>query len=204
MNEAATVNPNSEIRSPKSFLVPAAIVVLSVVYKLLLLALNAVPFNGDEAIVALMARHILRGERPIFFYGQAYLGSTDGWLVAASFSIFGETVFAIRLVQILLFAGVVFTAYLLARRYLQSEWGARAAMLWMALPPTMLTLYTTATLGGYTETLLFGNILLLLADGLVKQVSLRGARSATKQSPFRWTEIASQTALAMTLYGDLS
>ncbi len=35
----------------------------------------------------------------------------------------------------------------------------------MALPPTMLTLYTTATLGGYTETLLFGNILLLMADG---------------------------------------
>ena len=144
---------------------PSITVLLSVVYKLFLLAFNAVPFNGDEAIVALMARHILRGERPIFFYGQAYLGATDAWLVAVSFSIFGENVFAVRIVHILLFACVVFTTYLLARRYVQSEWGARAAMLWMALPPTMLTLYTTATLGGYTETLLFGNILLLLADG---------------------------------------
>ena len=144
---------------------PGITVLFSVVYKLFLLGFNAVPFNGDEAIVALMARHILRGERPVFFYGQAYLGATDAWLVAVSFSIFGENVFAIRIMHILLFAGVVFTTYLLARRYLQSEWGARAAMLWLALPPTMVTLYTTATLGGYTETLLFGNILLLLADG---------------------------------------
>jgi 4-amino-4-deoxy-L-arabinose transferase-like glycosyltransferase len=165
MNKSAAFNPKSEIRNPKSFLAPTLIVILSVVYKLFLLAFSAVPFNGDEAIVALMAHHILRGERPVFFYGQAYLGATDAWLAAVSFSIFGETIFAIRVVHIVLFAGVVFTTYLLARRYLQSEWGARAAMLWMALPPTMLTLYTTATLGGYTETLLFGNILLLMANG---------------------------------------
>src|SRR5512139_2416923 len=165
MNDATAFTPKFKIQNPKSFLVPALIVLLSAVYKLFLLAFNAVPFNGDEAIVALMARHILRGERPVFFYGQAYLGSTDAWLAAASFSIFGESVLAIRVVHILLFAGVVLTTYLLARRYVQSEWGARAAMLWMALPPAMLTLYTTATLGGYTETLLLGNLLLLMADG---------------------------------------
>ncbi len=159
------MNQKLNIRASRSLLFPALIVILSAVYKLVLLAFNAVPFNSDEAIVALMARHILHGERPVFFYGQAYLGATDAWLVAISFSIFGENVLAIRLVHILLFAGVVFTTYLLARRYLQSEWGARSAMLWMALPPTMLTLYTTATLGGYTETLLLGNILLLMADG---------------------------------------
>lgn len=159
------MNPKPKTQNPKSYLIPALIALLSAVYKLVWLAFSAVPFNGDEAIVALMARHILQGERPVFFYGQAYLGATDAWLVALSFSLFGETVFAIRLVHIVLFAGVVFTTYLLARRYLQSEWGARAAMLWMALPPTMLTLYTTATLGGYTETLLLGNILLLMAAG---------------------------------------
>jgi 4-amino-4-deoxy-L-arabinose transferase-like glycosyltransferase len=159
------MDQNLEVRNRASLLIPALLVLLSAAYKLFLLAFNAVPFNGDEAIVALMARHILRGERPVFFYGQAYLGATDAWLAAVSFSIFGETVFAIRVVHVVLFAGVVFTTYLLARRYLQSEWSACAAMLWLALPPTMLTLYTTATLGGYTETLLFGNLLLLMADG---------------------------------------
>jgi 4-amino-4-deoxy-L-arabinose transferase-like glycosyltransferase len=165
MNEAAIFNPKSRIQGLKSLIVPALIVLLSVVYKLFLLAFNTVPFNGDEAIVALMARHILRGERPVFFYGQAYLGSTDGWLVALSYSFFGESVFAIRVVHITLFAGVVWTTYLLAKRFLHDEWSARAAMLWMALPPTLLTLYTTATLGGYTETLLLGNVLLLMATG---------------------------------------
>jgi hypothetical protein len=159
------MNPKYPIRNLRPYLVPALIVALSAAYKLVLLAFSAVPFNGDEAIVALMARHILQGERPIFFYGQAYLGATDAWLVALSFAIFGESVLAVRLVQVGLFAGVVFTTYLLAKRYVQSEWGARAAMLWMALPPTLVTLYTTATLGGYAETLLLGNVLLLMADG---------------------------------------
>ena len=191
MNTVAP-NPKSKTLTLKSLAIPSLIVLLSAAYKLFLLAFNAVPFNGDEAIVALMARHILRGERPAFFYGQAYLGSTDAWLVALSYSIFGESVLAIRLVHIALFAGVVWTTYRLAKRFLQDEWSARAAMLWMALPPTMLTLYTTATLGGYTETLLFGNILLLLADGFAKGVSSRGARSATGQPPADSNEIASR------------
>src|SRR5512143_2634221 len=45
--------------------------------KILLLGIQAVPFNADEAVVALMAKHILQGERPLFFYGQAYMGSLD-------------------------------------------------------------------------------------------------------------------------------
>jgi hypothetical protein len=75
----------------RRYLPALGITLLSIAYKLFLLVFSAVTFNGDEGIVALMARHILRGERPVFFYGQAYLGATDAWLVAASFSIFGET-----------------------------------------------------------------------------------------------------------------
>lgn len=141
----------------------ALIIALGAIYKLALLAFNAVPFNGDEGIVALMARHILQGERPTFFYGQAYLGATDAWLVAISFSIFGQSVLAIRIVQIALFGAFLLTAYLLAKRIGLRESSARLSLLWLALPPTMLTLYTTATLGGYGETLVLGNVAVLLA-----------------------------------------
>ncbi len=137
-----------------------------IVLRVALLAADAVPFNGDEAIVALMARHIQQGERPAFFYGQAYLGSTDAWLVSIAFSIFGESVLSIRLVQIALFAGTLITTYLVARRFGLDELAARLSTLLMALPPTLLTLYTTATLGGYGETLLFGNLLILSALSL--------------------------------------
>jgi 4-amino-4-deoxy-L-arabinose transferase-like glycosyltransferase len=133
-----------------------------VALKWLLLAADAIPFNSDEAMVGLAARHILQGERPVFFYGQAYLGSLDSWLIAFAFAIFGDTVESIRLVQIVLYAGTMITAYLMARRVLDDEWAARATALLYAIPIPLVTTYTTATLGGYGETLLIGNVLLLL------------------------------------------
>ncbi len=142
---------------------PIALIVAAMIgLKLALLAADAVPFNSDEAVVGLMARHIRQGERPVFFYGQAYLGSLDTWLVAISFSIFGDSVASIRIVQIALYAGVTITAYLLARRILADEWAARATALLFAIPIPLVTTYTTATLGGYGETLLIGHLLLLL------------------------------------------
>lgn len=128
-----------------------------------LLWADRVPFNSDEAVVALMARHILRGERPVFFYGQAYLGSLDAWLVAGVFQVFGESVWAVRAVQVLLYAGTLLTSYALMRRLTGRPWAARLAALWLACPPVVLTLYTTASLGGYGEALLIGNLLWLAA-----------------------------------------
>jgi 4-amino-4-deoxy-L-arabinose transferase-like glycosyltransferase len=133
-----------------------------------LLWLDVVPFNADEAVVALMARHILQGTRPLFFYGQAYLGSTDAWLIAGLFLLFGQNVFLVRVVQTLLYLGTIFTTYLLARRIFD-KWAATIAALLLAVPVVVLTLYTTATLGGYGETLLIGNILLLWTLRLVER-----------------------------------
>src|SRR4030067_2555737 len=64
------------------------VAVIAIGYKAFLLVSDVVPFNSDEAIVALMAKHILEGDRPIFFYGQAYMGSLDAWLVALGFKLF--------------------------------------------------------------------------------------------------------------------
>jgi hypothetical protein len=128
-----------------------------------LLVADAVPFNSDEAVVALMARHILGGERPIFFYGQAYLGSLDAWLVAGAFRLLGEGVLAVRIVQVVLYAGTILSAYALARRAYPEKWIARFVALWLAAPPVVMTLYATASLGGYGEALLIGNLIWLAA-----------------------------------------
>ncbi|HET91516.1 MAG TPA: hypothetical protein ENN99_12390 [Chloroflexi bacterium] len=136
------------------------ILVGAVGLKVLLLVLNAVPFNSDEAVVALMARHILRGERPWFFYGQAYMGSLDAYLVAGAFRLLGERVLAIRLVQIVLFVGALWTGYEVVVRFTGDRRAAWLATVLMAFPPVLLTLYTTATLGGYGEALLAGHLLL--------------------------------------------
>lgn len=135
---------------------------LAAMLKVGLILTGAVPFNGDEAVVALMARHILQGATPTFFYGQAYMGSLDAWLIAGAFRLFGQEVFAIRLVHALLYLLYLLTAWILARRFFKTPLVADFAVLAAAIPPVLVTTYTTATLGGYGESLVLGNLILLL------------------------------------------
>lgn len=131
-------------------------------WKAWILLEDAVPFNGDEAIVGLMARHILlEGERPVFFYGQAYMGSLDAYLVAAGFALFGAQIWVIRAVQAMLYLAVLATTVLIGKRFLGSWWAGIAAAAILAIPPVNMALYTTASLGGYGEALLIGNLALL-------------------------------------------
>lgn len=137
--------------------------------KAALVLLDRIPFNSDEAVVALMARHILNGERPVFFYGQAYMGSLDAWLVALGFYLFGQQVWVIRLVQTLLYLSVIITTVWIGHRFFRSAKIGLGAGLLLAAPTVNVTLYTTASLGGYGEALLIGNLILIcgltLAEG---------------------------------------
>lgn len=130
--------------------------------KVWLLSLEVVPFNSDEAIVALMARHILAGERPVFFYGQSYMGSLDAFFVALGFLIFGTQVWVIRLVQTVLYLSTIIATVLTGRLAFNSWNVGIYAGLFLAIPTVNLTLYTTASLGGYGEALSLGCLLLLV------------------------------------------
>jgi 4-amino-4-deoxy-L-arabinose transferase-like glycosyltransferase len=152
-----------QISTRKDQLILAGILLLAAGIKLVLVITSSAPFNADEAVVALMARHILQGERPIFFYGQAYMGSLDAFLVAGGFWLFGQQVWVIRLVQSLLFIASVGTTYWLGLRGLGSSKAGLLAAILMAVPNIAVTLYSTVSLGGYGEALLIGNLLLLSA-----------------------------------------
>ncbi len=133
--------------------------------------MDAVPFNGDEAIVGLMARHILvDGERPIFFYGQAYMGSLDAYLVAAGFSLFGQQIWVIRLIQTILYLGTLASTVALGKSFFGNWDAGMIAAILLAIPPVNVTLYTTASLGGYGEALLIGNLSLLSGMGWIRQM----------------------------------
>jgi len=127
------------------------------------------PFNADEAVVGLLARHILEGRWSTFFYGQAYLGSLDSALIAIAFAFTGPSVFGIRFVQVAIYLGTMATTMILAREILRSNWAALVAGLLLAVPSLNVTLYTTVSIGGYGETLLLGNVLLLLTLAIWKQ-----------------------------------
>src|SRR5579859_147872 len=139
------------------------ILLSAVLWHGLILASGSVSFHSDEAIVGLMARHINQGQPiPTFFYGQSYMGSFDPLLVSLTFRLFGESVLSIRLTQFALYLLFVATTMILARRLSGERSTAIIAGLFVALPSPLLSLYTTVSLGGYGETLVLANLLLLV------------------------------------------
>lgn len=139
---------------------------LALALRALILVTDSVPFNSDEAVIGLMARHTLQGDWPVFFYGQSYMGSLDATLVAAAFALLGESVLVMRLVQTLLFLGIIVSTYALGLQLFRDRTVGLIAAWFIALPSVLLSTYTTATLGGYGEILLLGNLLLLLGHAL--------------------------------------
>lgn len=150
----------------KRYFLLGLIVLLGISLKIGLLLMDVFPFNADEAIVGLMARHILIGERPIFFYGQAYMGSLDAFLVAGVFKVFGPSVWGIRLVQVILYLFTILTTYWLGKRIFNSHRAGLISALLLAIPPVNVMLYSTVSLGGYGEALLIGNLILLTTCSL--------------------------------------
>lgn len=159
----------TDFTTPRSLWLALFIVLLVAVFaRGLLLTSNSVSFHADEAVVGLMARHILEGEHPTFFYGQAYMGSLDAWLIAGGLALLGDSVLSIRIVQSILYLGVVSASFWCAWLLTRQVIAALVAGLLFAIPPTLMALYTTATLGGYNETLLMGTLLIILAYTLVQ------------------------------------
>ena len=141
---------------------------VAVLLKWGLLSTRAFPFNSDEAIVGLMARHILGGKWPVYFYGQAYMGSLDAILVSLGFMLFGSEVFVIRLIQILLYLGTMVLTVSVSARIFRNQVAGLVTGLLLAVPTVNVTLYTTVSLGGYGEALFIGALLLFLAVRIEK------------------------------------
>jgi hypothetical protein len=149
------------------------ILLIAAVFRAWLIATDGVSFDSDEAIVGLMARHITQGHSvPTFFYGQDYMGSLDAILSAAGFRVFGESMHTLRVVQMILSLLSLAVAYRLAYEITRSRRVAGMALLLLALPTALGTLYTAIAIGGYNETVLFGSLVLLLSW----QVTVGGRR----------------------------
>lgn len=173
----------------------ASAVLLMLALKISLLVADRVPFNSDEAIVALMARDILGGARPVFFYGQAYMGSLDAILAAGGFAVFGEQVWVIRLVQALLYTATLLTTARLGRAIFGKPWAGALAALLLAIPTVNVTLYTTVSLGGYGEALLIGNLILLTS------LSLRQRIAAGERALLTWGMWGFWAGLGLWVFG---
>lgn len=141
--------------------------VVTVGLRLYLIPTSRMPLDSDEAIFLLMARHILHGERPLYFYGEAYGGSADSYLTALFYAIFGESITLARLVQTLEYLGGMLFTYLLAKRLLPGSRFGPMTVLWlMALPPLLMTTWTTPAVL-YAVVIMLGAIIAYLGHRLL-------------------------------------
>ena len=138
---------------------------------LLGLHLAAPRLDSDQAVTGLMGVHILRGEFPIFFWGQHHAGIPESYGAAVTFFLFGISRTALSLVPALAAVGLVLALYRTGSVLFGRSAGLLAIVFATAVSPYVIAHYVRAR-SYYIEHLLVGQIALLGA-------ALWLARSAT-------------------------
>jgi len=149
---------------------------------------------GDEMMVGLQAEHILRGERPVYYYAQPYMGSLEAYLAAFIFLFTGPAVWAMRLETIPMgllmvylawrFAAVLAeTAHLSAR--LKTTFMTIAALV-AAFPPLYDMAEEMRVQGGYMEAFVIMLWLLFCAFRLTQRW---GQQASWRELALRWAGI---------------
>ncbi|MER5338316.1 DUF423 domain-containing protein [Micromonospora sp. NPDC002717] len=136
-------------------------------YRLALLLADAPPTNSDEATMGLAALHIARGEEfPIWFYGQAYMGTLEAYLAAPLVALTGPSVLALRLPTLALYALFLALSWRLTRRLGGDPWFALLVIGFLALGSDRVVKNQLIAGGGYPEMNPAGVALALLTVAL--------------------------------------
>lgn len=133
-------------------------------------------YDYDEGMVGLQALHILGGAHPVFHPGQPYLGALESYLIAPVFGLFGANAVTLKLFPWLLSGAYVGTTGWLGARVFGRQVGALAALLAAFAPPYLLVT-GMKTWGATAETLVLGNLALLLASVVVDPAHMEDERS---------------------------
>ena len=90
----------------------------------------------DYAVCGLLGLAFSRGEFPLFFYGQNFMGSLDGLLAAPLYLLFGPGVLTLNFWPPVLWLGIIVVMHRLLRMFFRPL-GVAAGVLLMAVPPGM-------------------------------------------------------------------
>jgi 4-amino-4-deoxy-L-arabinose transferase-like glycosyltransferase len=129
----------------------AALVAVSASLTAWLLASSRIPRSADQAVVALMARHILAGRgHPVFYWGSTYGGTLEPHLIAAAFAIFGPTPAVYRGVLAALYVLLLTGTVILARRFF-GRGASLGTAVFLAVPPFFLPYKALTSDGAYAS-----------------------------------------------------
>ncbi|MFD6666360.1 DUF423 domain-containing protein [Micromonospora chalcea] len=158
-------------RTPRRLPLPTLLAVLvgfaAVGYRLALLFADVPPTNSDEATMGLAALHIARGDGfPVWFYGQAYMGTLEAYLAAPLVALAGPSVLVLRLPTLALYALFLLLSWRLTRRLGGDRWYALLVVAVLALGADRVVKNQLIAGGGYPELNPAGAALALLTVGL--------------------------------------
>ncbi len=166
----------------RQLVILSVIVALGALLRLDFLIANHFVIDSDEAIVGLMAKHILEGKGiPTFYYGQHYMGSFEPLVSALIFAIVGVSSVALKLVPFFFSLVLIVLIYFLAKLCLPKGSENRDILptltaLFTAIPPSPLVIWSSMARGGFIEIVCIGTWTLIL---LFKW--MRGAEQPLKQ-----------------------
>ena len=145
--------------------VVAGLLFLALLSRLPLLYLRGFEiFHADQAVIGLMAHHILQGKWMVYFYGQGYMGSLEAFVAAPVFLLGGMNLFSLQLAPLLFYLLFLLVNFQLLKEAFGFE-VSLMANLFLVFSPAELTRLSVIALGGYPETLFFGSLTLL---GLIR------------------------------------
>ena len=154
---------------PARFRIDAVIVVTAALVLLRAVAylrFEQLEFDSDQAIIGLMAKHLVEGRAlPLFFYGQTYLLAVESWVAALFFAIGGPNVFTLRLS---ILAWNIAAAVLLVKGLQQNArlrpWVALVPALFFILAPPSIASQLMAAQGAIIEPFVYVGVLWFLRD----------------------------------------
>ena len=142
---------------------------------------------ADEARHGLSAMHILQGEIPVFFYGQAYAGTLTNFLLAPLFFLLGASPVILKLLSFLLALIHLGLTGWLAYRFLGPRTAAFALVL-AAIPPPVLFHW-------HHKAQLYYNVNLVLQDIILLQTLV--LLSSPRRTDGRWLILGLAGGLAI-------
>ncbi len=149
------------------------LVLALVVYRVKFIIRGHISFTSDEAIVGLMSRHILRGDIPLFYWGQNYQGTLQSIFAAPFLLLPIPQLWSIRISLIVTYALFVFLWILFIRRL----YGWRPALftgILLTFTPHFFTYWSVYANGGYHEILWLGTLILLVSVKLTRDSASPG------------------------------
>lgn len=144
------------------FAAVAAILLLGLVARYLLVHSGVGDLNSDEATTGLMARGIMRGEFPVMVAGNSYGGTLEAYAAAALFFVTGLDGFALKAIPTLSWLGACVALFFVARTMLSRVISlAVSCLLWVYSSST--TLLSIQAYSGYGS----GLVATILSLGLL-------------------------------------